>query len=198
MIAREGFERASLRAITAEAQVPLSTLHYAFASREALIQALIEQTLSQEQLTGVEVVAHAHPGASLEELIGATLRRYVGSLRERPHQEQAMLELTIHALRAETSQAQKQYLAYYANAEAALRLAAAVTDRSWSVPVPLVARLVTTITDGLTTTWLATRDTQSAFQICDSAAVMLAGLALPASATEEGVSSCSSSSKTAH
>ena len=72
-----------------------------------------------------------------------------------------MLELTLHALRdpALRPLAQEQYRAYAGAATRLLEQAAELTGEQWQRPVPELARLLITLVDGATTTWLVDRDT---------------------------------------
>src|SRR5919205_325420 len=47
LISREGLSAASTRAVAAEAGVSVSTLHYCFGSKEALVDAVLEAIVAQ-------------------------------------------------------------------------------------------------------------------------------------------------------
>ena len=61
---------------------------------------------------------------------------------------------------------------------------AAVSRVEWSIPVHDVARLIVTITDGVTLAWLADRDTAAAERVLDFAADSIAALAVPVTISE--------------
>ena len=72
-----------------------------------------------------------------------------------------MLELTLLAVRdAELRPvAREQYRAYLEAATRLLDLAAGLTGARWRRPTAELARLLVTLVDGATTTWLVDRDT---------------------------------------
>ena len=72
-----------------------------------------------------------------------------------------MLELTLHALRDPALRpiAREQYRAYTDAATQLLDGIAELTGEQWARPVPELARLLVTLVDGATTTWLVDRDT---------------------------------------
>jgi len=72
-----------------------------------------------------------------------------------------------------------QYAAYLLAAGAIAESAARVAHCRWSLPVPEVARILLTFTDGLTTTWLADQDTPAARATIRFAARAVADLAVP-------------------
>ncbi|ANP71183.1 TetR/AcrR family transcriptional regulator [Cryobacterium arcticum] len=187
VIARHGLAAATTRAIVAEAGMPLGSFHYAFDSRDDLLAAVIDTVTTQEHDAAVAAVA-ALPGddgsssAGLADTLRQGLDRYLDLLVADPQREQALLELSLYALRQNppTSQPSDQYRAYYRAAEHSLRLAATACGREWSVPLARAARLLVTLTDGITSTWLADRDTEAARESVVFAADALARLAAPA------------------
>jgi AcrR family transcriptional regulator len=183
VIARQGLAAASTRAITAEAGVPLSSFHYAFESYDHLIDRLIETVVDGERRAGLSAtdLPTAVTG-DLEAVVRDGLVHYAHLLFAHPEHEQAMLELSAHLLRTPglEHRARDQYAAYYASAEAVLRRGAALTGSRWSMPVGHVARLLVLLTDSITTTWLADRDSAAALEAARFAAAAIARLATPA------------------
>lgn len=177
VVASRGLAAASTRAIVAEAGMSLASFHYAFTSRDELIDLLITEVLAKEEraLAPAEVT-----GRTLVELLAEGLHGYLAHLRADPPHEQAMLELTQYALRERVELAQAQYEQYTRIAMGLLELAAQQTDHRWRVPLPTVARLLITFTDGLTLTWLVDRDDALAESVVDAAAQAVAALAEPA------------------
>jgi TetR/AcrR family transcriptional regulator, regulator of biofilm formation and stress response len=82
-----------------------------------------------------------------------------------------MLELTLHALRDPELRplAREQYGAYTDAAVRLLERAAEITGDRWARPVPELARLLITMVDGATTTWLVDRDTVATRAALDAA-----------------------------
>lgn len=96
-----------------------------------------------------------------------------------------MLELTQYAIREKSSLAREQYAAYTEMVMGALEFGAQATGARWLVPLPTVARLLITLTDGLTITWLVDRDDALAEQVVAAAAQAVAALA-----AESGTAGC--------
>lgn len=174
--ASRGLHEASTRAIVAEANMSLASFHYAFESRDELIDLLTVEVLAAEE----KAVIPADPvGKSLTELLTEGLRGYIAHLRADPTREQAMLELTQYALRTRLPLAQEQYALYMRSALASLDLAAQHTGSRWTVPVTTVAQLLIALTDGLTLSWLVNRDDAGIDDAVRAAAHAIAALAGP-------------------
>lgn len=175
VVAEKGLAGASTRAIVAEADMALASFHYAFESRDQLLERLVAEVLQSEEKA---VVPTAIGGRSLTELIRDSLLGYLSHLRSDPAHEQAMLELTQYAVRSGLPLARQQYEHYTRIALASLELAAEHTGHAWSVPLPTVAALLISLTDGLTLTWLVSRDDAAAEALIDAAATAVASLAV--------------------
>ncbi len=180
VVASRGLHEATTRAIVAEADMALASFHYAFESRDELIDRLIIDVLANEEKA---VVPEELAGKTLAELLTEGLMGYVSHLKADPSHEQAMLELTQYALRTRTALARSQYEQYNRLALATLNLAAEHTGTVWRVPVETVARLLIALTDGLTLSWLVDRDDAQLEGAVLAAADSLAALAVPAPPT---------------
>jgi len=103
-------------------------------------------------------------------------------VRADPGREQAMFELTQYALRSPelADLPAEQYARYHALAAHVLTAAETHLGIRWAVPVAELARLVVTITDGVTLAWLADRDDAAAERTIDLATVALTPFAAPA------------------
>ncbi|GAB3558387.1 TetR/AcrR family transcriptional regulator [Spelaeicoccus albus] len=176
VIARDGVQAASTRAVTAEAGMSLASFHYAFASRDELLRRVIDTVIADERAATERILA---TGGTLHELLRGGLAAYLTLLRANPHHEQAMLELTFYALRTPSLRglAAKQYGSYESLAAGLLGAAARHTGTRWTLPLGDVARLAIALTDGMTTTWLADRNDAGADRLADVAADLLASLA---------------------
>lgn len=176
VVAREGIARATTRAIVGEAGMSLASFHYAFDSRDELIDELIRTVVARELQA---VVPELEPGISLRELLEHGLSRYLDHLRADPEHEQAMLELTQYALRSPDRRALAtgQYARYAELATETLTLAAAHTNVTWRIPVEQVARMLVAFTDGLTLSWLVDRDDDAARRVIAAASRAIADLA---------------------
>lgn len=176
VVSRKGIAQATTRAIVAEAGMSLASFHYAFQSRDELIDELITTVVSREQQA---VLPELIPGQNLREILEAGLLRYFEHLRADPEHEQAMLELTQYALRSPDRRplASEQYSRYTELAARSLELAASQTGARWRAPVETVARVLVAFTDGLTLTWLVDRDDDAARAVAAAAADALTRMA---------------------
>lgn len=97
VLARDGIGAATTRRITDEAGLALGAFHYAFASKDELLHAVIDRFS-----TGIESVlqdAILAPNASLEDLGDQLIRGYWRFVEETPQLQLAQYELTVYALR---------------------------------------------------------------------------------------------------
>jgi AcrR family transcriptional regulator len=157
VMVRGGLAAGTTRAIVAEAGMSLASFHYAFSSRDELLRELVHRVVGREFAAAT---AQMRPDDGLAGCLRQAAVGYLDHLEQESGHEQLMLELTLHALRIPTLRplAQEQYRAY---AEAATRLleqAAELTGEQWRRPLPELARLLVTLVDGATTTWLVDRD----------------------------------------
>ena len=176
VVSRNGLAQATTRAIVAEAGMSLASFHYAFESRDELVDELITTVIGREQQA---VLPDPIPGQTLREILEAGLLRYFEHLRADPEHEQAMLELTQYALRSPERHplAAAQYARYAELAAHALELAAKHSGARWRSPVDRVARVLVAFTDGLTLTWLVERDDDAARAVVAAAADALTRMA---------------------
>ncbi|SFF80116.1 DNA-binding transcriptional regulator YbjK [Blastococcus tunisiensis] len=158
VMARGGLAAGTTRAIVAEARMSLASFHYAFDSRDELLRELVRGVVGRE-------FSAATAGMTADGGLAGCLRHaaagYLQHLEREPGHELLMLELTFHALRNPALQplAREQYRAYTVAASRLLEQAAELTGEQWARPVPELARLLITLVDGATTTWLVDRDT---------------------------------------
>jgi AcrR family transcriptional regulator len=179
VIARDGVAAATTRAISAEAGMPQASFHYAFESRDELMREVVKLVVEGEERAILPATAPASPPPDLREALRAGLRYYFAGVAADPDHERAMFELSQYSQRTTGAEqlARLQYESYFALADSALRAAAELTGTRWSRPVEEIARLLVGLTDGLTSTWLATRDDDAAVRLIDFAADALARLA---------------------
>ncbi|KSW29866.1 TetR/AcrR family transcriptional regulator [Cellulomonas sp. B6] len=180
VVARDGVAGASTRAVTAEAGIPLGSLHYAFGTREALLDAVLAHTLEGE-LSVIERAGFPQgpPGTDLLRAHLVTgMGRYLDLLCAEPSRETALLDLFVWSLRrSDGRETLPLYRTYYAMSVEVLSDAATACGCTWTLPVEQVARLLVVTIDGLTTTWLADGDTLAARTTIELHARMLASLA---------------------
>lgn len=178
VIATSGVTAATTRAIVAEAGMSLASFHYAFESRDAMMRELIEFVVEHETNAAFTSM---QSGSDVRGAISASLGGYLDGVKADPGREQVMFELMQYALRTPALAAlpDEQYSRYRAAVTDLLEAAAAALDVHWTLPVDDVARVVVTITDGLTLAWLADRDDAAADRVIAFAADSLAALASP-------------------
>ncbi|PZQ89877.1 MAG: TetR family transcriptional regulator [Leifsonia xyli] len=177
VVDRDGVHAATTRAIVAEAQMPLGSFHYAVPSRDELLRDVVELVVADEgdaALAGLLAEA-----VDPRDAIRRTLTAYLDHVRAAPGREQAMFELTQYALRSSelADLPGEQYARYHALAAEVLAAAEAHLGIRWTIPVAALARLVVTITDGVTLAWLADRDDAAAERTIELAADALAAFA---------------------
>lgn len=181
VIARRGMPAATTRAIAAEAGMPQASFHYAFESRDELMLEVVARVVGQEERAILPALAPASRPADMREALRSGLEHYFAGVRADPDHERAMFELAAYSERTPGAAgfARQQYESYFRLAAVALEAAAELMDARWSRPVDEVARLLVGLTDGLTTTWLATRDDVAAQRLIEFAADAVARLSIP-------------------
>ncbi len=177
VVASKGVAGATTRAIVAEAGMSLASFHYAFESRDELMAELVAFVIDNEQAA---ILPEALGDGTLRHILRSGLDRYFCLLRADPEHEKAMFELAHYAMRTPGLEhlARRQYEGYRALATSALEAAAAASGTRWSQPIELVANLLVVYTDGVTLTWLASRDDTTAEFALDCAADALSTLAV--------------------
>lgn len=173
VIAREGMHGATVRAIVAEAGVPLATFHYVFHSRDEMIgeayaYVVLPDPDAQEP--------HVPADATLPEVIRALLHDWVDRLAARPEFELAIMEIMAYCRRLPElehlpGEVQDRYV------EAVSGLIEAACERTGIAPTRAlseIATLVLHVSDGVTYHLLRTGDADAARRFVDEAAPMLA------------------------
>lgn len=180
VIARSGVPAATTRAIVAEAGMSLASFHYAFRSRDEMMSELVAHVVGFQRES---IAATVSP--ELRTSLRAGLRAYLDLLVQDPVRELALLEIMQYAMRTPGLEplVRAQWASYRAAAESLLTEAARAAGVNWSVPVTEIARVVITITDGVTLGWLADRDDAAATRTLDLAADAIAALAAPTGAS---------------
>lgn len=164
VLSREGLAATSTRAIVEEAGMSLASLHYAFDSRDALLEAVVARVVRDER-EAVHAVLASGAGAQrgdeasgatgdavLQQLVRNGMERYVQTVVQYPGREHGMLELTLDASRHDDSRAlvRSQYNSYRALVADLLVKAGQISGTRWRVPVDEIATVVVALTDGLT------------------------------------------------
>lgn len=176
VMVRDGVAKATTRAIVAEANMPLGAFHYCFRSKEELLERVIE-TITDHTLD--PALEGLRADGSLEERLRAGLGAYWQHVLDHPDEHRVTYELTQYALRESglADVAKRQYQTYLAANTKVLETLAEVSGATWSVPVPVLARYVTALIDGLTLLYLNEGDAGTAGAALDLGAEYVAGLA---------------------
>lgn len=179
VVAARGVAAASVRVICAEASMALASFHYVFATRDELMAELVSVVVEAERHA---MLPDLTPGETFRDTVRLGLERYLQHLRSDPQREKAMLELTQYALRTPGLEvvASTQYERYCVLAQDALATAAERWNMMWTMPVDQIARILVVVTDGVTLSWLVTRDDAAAARALDFAADSVVGLAVAA------------------
>ena len=178
VIAEQGVPGATTRAIVAEAGMPLASFHYAFASRDEMMEELIAHVVETQSIAAFEAIRF---GANIRSTIRDGLQAFFDTIVADTGEEQVLFELMLFAMRTPglESLPQRQWAKYRDAARQVLEAAAESAGIRWTVPVESVARLLITYTDGLTLSWLADRDLAAAAVVMDLAADSLTALTTP-------------------
>ncbi len=176
VIAQHGVAGATTRAIVGEAGMSLASFHYAFRSHAELMTDVVAHVVDAEVAS---VFSSLRLGSDIRQTIRDGLQAYLDYVIADPEHELALQELNQYALRTPGLEklARAQYDSYRAGVTSVLVEGAAVSNVEWSIDAHDVARLVVTITDGVTLAWLVDRDTAAAERVLDFAADSLASLA---------------------
>ncbi|MFJ9019525.1 TetR/AcrR family transcriptional regulator [Streptomyces sp. NPDC102259] len=176
-MARDGVPKTTTRSIAAEAGVSLSVFHYCFDSKQALVESVIT-TLTDHS---VSVVKDAlRPRATLEETVRAGFQAYWDHVRAHPDEHMLTYELTQYALREPGFEqlARRQYEMYGDAYTELIEQLRSRMDLRLRVPVPVLARYLAAMTDGLTLNYLVLGDAGAWTDILDTVTSHIAGLVM--------------------
>jgi AcrR family transcriptional regulator len=120
VLAAEGLTRATTRRITDHAGLALGAFHYAFRSKDDLLQAVIERIASRVEQAFAQAVTH--PDRGVEHSLRAMVEGFWELVESTPDLQLAQYELTVHALRDDGLKplAVQQYERYVAAVSAQL------------------------------------------------------------------------------
>ncbi|MDO3638622.1 TetR/AcrR family transcriptional regulator [Mycolicibacterium arseniciresistens] len=159
MIAAHGVDGATTRRIAEEANAPLATLHYCFATKEALFAAVFEYVAGQyrDVLAGNDV--HADVETCARALLRAVMEWYLANL----DLGAAIVELISWARRQEDKQAEMVYTEAFVTMRSIFESAAARSGQPIDPDiVEALTYMVSTLSDGFALNWLVFTDRAAA------------------------------------
>lgn len=159
VISREGVAKATMRRIVAEAEMPLGAFHYAFATQDELMRAVVDTVTEQERFAAQ---AGSWDARSLESALRSGFETYIGLLEADPERELVLMELALFSRRHSADGMRDQWSTYFESAAEMLSYAAELTGSEWTSPRDELARLLVALLDGITLAWLADRDSDAA------------------------------------
>lgn len=173
VIAREGMHGATVRAIVAEAGLPLATFHYVFDSRDEMIGEAYAYVVLPE-LAPQEL--RLPSGRTLVDAVREVLQDWVDRFLAHAEYELAVMEIMAHCKRTPAlahlpGQVQERYVEHVS------ALVEAICARSGvrlARPLDEIATMVLHVTDGLTYHLLRTGDEAAARRYIAEATPMLA------------------------
>jgi len=183
VLQREGMAGATLRAVAAEAGVPLGTVHYIFPSKEQLLRAVLEDVVE-------EISDAAGTAAGTETDFASAMRRtalevWSDLVEAQPEKQLMQYELTMWALRTKgmADVARWQYELYLDVLATLWTKAAERGGVTLAVPADQLARLLLAGVDGLILQYLTIGDAERANADLEALVRELVRYAAPASAT---------------
>ncbi|MCX5197418.1 TetR/AcrR family transcriptional regulator [Streptomyces sp. NBC_00249] len=172
---RDGVSRTTTRSIAAEAGVSLSVFHYCFDSKQALLESVIE-AITAHYITVVREAIRPKP--TLRETVRAGFQAYWDHVGAQPGEHMLTYELTQYALRQPGFEhlARRQYELYCATYEELIGQLRDTMDLELRVPVPVLARYLAAMTDGLTLNVLVLGDESATAGLLDLVTEHVLGL----------------------
>ena len=172
---RDGVASTTTRAVAAEAGASLASVHYCFDSKQELLREVLISIINE--LTG-DVPDGPPDGAGVAGMLRADLGALWAVVEREPGKQQVTYELTHYALRTEGLEelARWQYEVYYARSAERLRAVAARAGVEWTLPLPVLTRMLMNMIDGLVLGWLVDRDSALAHGALDAFADALGSL----------------------
>jgi len=159
MIAAHGVEGATTRRIAQEANAPLATLHYCFATKEALFAAVFEHVAMQYR----EVLKHNDIHGDLASTARGLLRGVLEWYLANPDFGAAIVELISWGQRQKGHQTEMVYNEAFTTLRAILEAAAAEAGQSIdSDTIDALTYIVSVLSDGFALNWLAFTDRNAA------------------------------------
>jgi AcrR family transcriptional regulator len=180
VMVREGVTKTTTRAVVNEAGMALGVFHYCFNAREELLQEVITRMTDASVAAAKDAFAQA---GDLASGVSKGLQAFWEGVEKDPGEHLVTYELTGYALRQAGLEdlARRQYAHYLRLHEELLREVAERNAIQWTVPLPVLARYLNSVLDGLTLCWLVDRDGDHTREVLRLTGEHLTSLARPVS-----------------
>ena len=152
IIAERGVHGATTRRIAERAKAPLASLHYCFHTKEELFLAIYEEMAASQLREGF----HVRAGAGLGRSAAGLMRQIQGWIEKDDTFAQAQLELFFWVRRQDNDLAMRVYQVFLDMLEGLLHQGLRADDDANLVSV--LARMITSMADGLIPQWLTYKD----------------------------------------
>lgn len=177
VLMRDGVAGTTMRAVAAEAAIPLGTLQYVFPNKQGLLKAVIEDVVDEV----AEILRYsADPDAGLEDAIRQGLQTFWAELvTQRSDLQLAQYELVNYALRTPGLEqlARWQYERYVQVVSEWTEQAARQAGQTCAIPFVQLARIMVASIDGLIIQHVIDPDPRRSADDLQTAIDMLADLA---------------------
>jgi AcrR family transcriptional regulator len=178
VLARDGVAGITMRSLAAEAGIPLSSLHYAFQSKEQIFRAVLEDVIAE---ISKDLESYQADGAGLAQTLRLGLRRAFEHSAHTRDSQLMQYELTTYALRTAglADLAAWQYEQYCAILAGWCREAATAAGETCAVSFDALARVLLAALDGLILQQLANPDAERSGRDLDNVIEAVIALADP-------------------
>lgn len=172
---RDGLDNATVRRIAAEAGVSLGTVHYCFDNKRTLLEAVVESLVGRQvDVSGFVVDKNLPP----IEAIKRAFRFYWSISGAEVERQRLIYELVTYLVRQQDHQsrelAQRIFSTNYDIVCGFIELFQKEWEVDLDLPIDVVARMTTAMTDGVALAWLTDGDDERALEVLDSFARMMA------------------------
>jgi AcrR family transcriptional regulator len=164
VMVRDGVSKSTTRAIVKEAGMPLGVFHYCFRSRDELLHEVITRITDSSAAAARQAFAG---DGDLSSRIAKSLQAFWEGVELNPGEHLVGYELALYAMRQPGSEelARRQYAHYLEVTEELLAEATESAGVQWTVPLPVLARYLHSVLDGVTLCWVIDGDTERSREV---------------------------------
>ena len=177
---REGLDNTTIRRVATEAGVSLGTVHYCFAGKAELLEAVVGYLFAREFT--IEQVQF-DPAMELKDAIRHGFRAYWSNSGANRDYQRLVYELVTYLIRQEQpvpELAKRVFENNYAIVASFLTGFEETFNVRIAIDRMTVCRMIVAMTDGVALAWLASQDEEKALATLDTFAEVIAGAAEPA------------------